>query len=346
MTNRVVAIWAVALGLALVAPVPAATAADVKDKAVETKDTLKEKAIDAKDTIKEKAVDAKDTIKDKAVEAKDKIKETTAAAKDKIKSKFDRDKDRTAKVDHSATMSVREAQSSLKAKGFDPGPIDGVFGPRTRVAVQDFQRSQNLTVSGQLDADTSARLSLAASRGGHTDSTAPSASPTTGTEKKESLKDKAVDAKETIKDKAVDAKETIKDKAVDAKETIKEKTAAVKDKVKSKMSRHDKDRPMAVMDVRQAQSSLKAKGFDPGPIDGVFGPRTRVAVQDFQRSEGLTITGQLDAETSARLSSMSRTSHTGPAAPSASPATTMEPPKDQPTPPTARETGQRSRQAP
>jgi len=304
MTNRVVAAWAVVLGLALVAPVPAATAADVKDKAVEATETIKEK---------------------------------TAEVKDKIKSKFGRDKDRTAKVDHSATMSVRQAQSSLKAKGFDPGPIDGVYGPRTRTAVQDFQRSENLMVTGRLDADTSARLSLAASRSGHTDSTAPSASPTT---------DKAVENKETLKDKAVDAKDTIKEKAVDAKETIKEKTAAVKDKVKAKMSRHDKDRPMAAMDVRQAQSSLKAKGFDPGPIDGVLGPRTRVAVQDFQRSEGLTISGQLDAETSARLSSMSRTSHTGPAAPSASPVTTMEPPKDQPTPPTARETGQRSRQAP
>ncbi len=337
MTNRVVAAWAVVLGLALVAPVPAATAADVKDKAVETKDTLKEKAVDAKDTIKDKAVEATETIKEK-----------TAEVKDKIKSKFGRDKDRTAKVDHSATMSVRQAQSSLKAKGFDPGPIDGVYGPRTRTAVQDFQRSENLMVTGRLDADTSARLSLATSRSGHTDSTAPSASPTTdkAVENKETLKDKAVDAKETIKEKAVDAKETIKEKAVDAKETIKETTAAVKDKVKAKMSRHDKDRPMAAMDVRQAQSSLKAKGFDPGPIDGVLGPRTRLAFQDFQRSEGLTISGQLDAETSARLSSMSRTSHTGPAAPSASPVTTMEPPKDQPTPPTARETGQRSRQAP
>jgi peptidoglycan hydrolase-like protein with peptidoglycan-binding domain len=326
MTNRIVAAWAVALGLALVAPVPAATAADLKDKAVETKDTLKEKAVDAKDTIKEKAVDAKDAIKEK-----------TADVKDKIKAKFDRDKDRTATVDHSATMSVREAQSSLKAKGFDPGPIDGVHGPRTRAAIEDFQRSENLTVTGQLDADTSARLSLTASRSGHTDSTTPSASPTT---------DKAVDKKETLKDKAVDAKDTIKEKAVDAKETIKEKTAAVKDKVKSKLSRDDKDRPMAAMDVRQAQSSLKAKGFDPGPIDGVFGPRTRAAVEDFQRSEGLMITGQLDAETSARLSSMSRTRQTGAATPSASPATTVEPTKDQPTPPTARGTAQRSRQAP
>jgi len=182
MTNRVVAGWAFALGLALVAPVPAATAADVKDKAVETKDTLKEKAIDAKDaikdktvetkdkikskfdrdkavekkeTLKDKAVDAKDTIKEKAVDAKDAIKEKTAAVKDKVKSKLSRDNDRPM-----AAMDVRNAQSSLKAKGFDPGPIDGIAGPRAVAALKAFQKSENLTMTGQLDRDTAAELGV------------------------------------------------------------------------------------------------------------------------------------------------------------------------------------------
>ena len=195
MTNRVVTGWAFALGLALVAPVPAATAADVKDKAVETKDTLKEKAIDAKDAIKEKAVDvkdaikdktvetkdkikskfdrdkavekketlkdkavdAKDTIKEKAVDAKDAIKEKTAAVKDKVKSKLSRDNDRPM-----AAMDVRNAQSSLKAKGFDPGPIDGVMGSRTVSALKQYQKSENLPVTGRMDRDTSAKLGVVA----------------------------------------------------------------------------------------------------------------------------------------------------------------------------------------
>jgi dGTP triphosphohydrolase len=177
MTNRVVATaWAAVLGIAVIAPVSAATAADVKEKAVEakdtikekaveTKDTLKEKAVDAKDTIKEKAVDAKDAIKEKTVDTKDAIKEKTHAMTDKVKSKLHRN--RTAKVDHYTAMDVREAQSSLKAKGFDPGTIDGRYGPRTQAAVQDFQRSEGLTITGKLDADTSARL------------TSPSASPAT-----------------------------------------------------------------------------------------------------------------------------------------------------------------------
>ena len=64
---------ACALALSATWALSPASATDVKEKAVETKDTIKEKAVDAKDTVKEKAVEAKDTIKDKAQHVKDKI---------------------------------------------------------------------------------------------------------------------------------------------------------------------------------------------------------------------------------------------------------------------------------
>ena len=42
---------------------------------------------------------------------------------------------------------------------------------------------------------------------------------------------------------------------------------------------------------------MKAKGFDPGPIDGIMGPKTTSALKDFQKREGLQVTGHLNAET-------------------------------------------------
>jgi hyperosmotically inducible protein len=57
---------------------------------------------------------------------------------------------------------VRAAQEALEAKGFNPGPIDGIWGPKTSAAVSDFQRKENLTVSGRLDAPTLAKLEIAA----------------------------------------------------------------------------------------------------------------------------------------------------------------------------------------
>lgn len=39
-------------------------------------------------------------------------------------------------------------------------------------------------------------------------------------------------------------------------------------------------------DVKVFQAALKAKGHDPGPVDGVYGPRTKAACASFQRAQG------------------------------------------------------------
>jgi hypothetical protein len=54
-------------------------------------------------------------------------------------------------------------------------------------------------------------------------------------------------------------------------------------------------------DVRAAQEALKAKGFDPGEIDGRMGPRTQAAISEFQRSAGLRETGRFDQDTRSQL---------------------------------------------
>ena len=46
-------------------------------------------------------------------------------------------------------------------------------------------------------------------------------------------------------------------------------------------------------DRRLIQSGLAALGFDPGPLDGLFGPGTRAAIGKWQSSKGMTATGYL-----------------------------------------------------
>lgn len=44
--------------------------------------------------------------------------------------------------------SVAQLQELLRNAGFDPGPIDGIFGTRTQSAVIAFQKSKNLVPDG------------------------------------------------------------------------------------------------------------------------------------------------------------------------------------------------------
>ena len=52
---------------------------------------------------------------------------------------------------------------------------------------------------------------------------------------------------------------------------------------------------------RQVQEGLQAAGFDPGGADGMFGPRTRAAIQSWQTSRGARATGYLDGASVAAL---------------------------------------------
>ena len=54
---------------------------------------------------------------------------------------------------------------------------------------------------------------------------------------------------------------------------------------------------------RQIQQGLEAGGFDPGGADGLFGPRTRAAIRNWQASRGGRATGYLDDTAVAALRS-------------------------------------------
>lgn len=124
---------------------------------------------------------------------------------------------------------VREAQSMLASAGHDPGPIDGIFGPRTENAVESFQAATALPVNGIVNQGTWDAL-----------------------------------------------------------------VAAIPDVL---MERGDRG-----ADVRSLQQLLKAAGFDPGPIDGIFGGLTENAVEAFQGANGLAVTGKVDGVTLDALS--------------------------------------------
>ena len=54
-------------------------------------------------------------------------------------------------------------------------------------------------------------------------------------------------------------------------------------------------------DVKKAQETLRDKGYYSGHIDGVMGPQTRAGIRQYQKSENLPVTGNLDNETAGKL---------------------------------------------
>ena len=55
---------------------------------------------------------------------------------------------------------VKKLQQALKAKGIDPGDIDGVFGPHTEAAVRAFQLQSELVPDGEAGKTTLAKLGI------------------------------------------------------------------------------------------------------------------------------------------------------------------------------------------
>ena len=61
----------------------------------------------------------------------------------------------TPLITHDQALTI---QRQLSAAGFDPGPLDGRWGPQTKAAVIEFQRSHDLSPDGIVGPQTAAAL--------------------------------------------------------------------------------------------------------------------------------------------------------------------------------------------
>jgi hypothetical protein len=63
------------------------------------------------------------------------------------------------------SQTVRNVQQTLKDKGYDPGPVDGMYGPHTQNALRHYQEHEHLTTNGQIDTQTLNSLNVQATPG-------------------------------------------------------------------------------------------------------------------------------------------------------------------------------------
>ena len=62
-----------------------------------------------------------------------------------------RDVDRPRPIGEATERGITEVQRRLAALGYDPGPVDGRLGRRTREAVRRYQRDARMSANGRID---------------------------------------------------------------------------------------------------------------------------------------------------------------------------------------------------
>jgi len=55
---------------------------------------------------------------------------------------------------------IKEMQQTLQDEGRYRGKVDGLFGLRTRASIREFQKAENLPVTGELDVQTAGKLGV------------------------------------------------------------------------------------------------------------------------------------------------------------------------------------------
>lgn len=195
---------------------------------------------------------------------------------------------------------VRELQQILRAQGFNPGPIDGVFGSMTKAAVISFQRFHGLDPDGLVGSTTWQVLERVSNPPAPTPppSSSPNPPPEAGVPTRPQAPFVNVKLLDTYKYYRGLPHQT------QAVEWLQTQLSLVTLVEFTQKWRNQPSEPFLPLqegsispEVKRIQELLQKQGFDPGPADGIFGPKTKAALIAFQRSKGMEANGVVDTIT-------------------------------------------------
>ena len=198
---------------------------------------------------------------------------------------------------------ITQIQARLKAAGFDPGPIDGVLGPKTRSVL--LRLEAGCTIVNQLVATADKRIFAPASEPQAYELTA---SANTLSKSEIQLLQKRLKAAgfdpgpvdgilgtttraalfrcksgcTALSELSGTSDKPTLDQTAEIQSSRATASALPTASVKT-ISGNQK--------IRLAQERLKAAGFDPGPVDGKLGPQTKSALEKYRASHNLTHSG-------------------------------------------------------
>ena len=232
---------------------------------------------------------------------------------------------------------VANLQKFLAQRGFNPGPVDGIFGTNTDATVKNFQKARGLLVDGIVGPRTWLSLcgsqqtranvtavppssTLLPSTNVNPSTTTPTAkgpSTTTPTAKGPSTTTPTAKGPSTTTPTAKGPSTTTPTAKGPSTTTPTAKgpstTTLPGCNPNSQMLQKGSKGPL----VANLQKFLAQRGFNPGPVDGIFGTNTDASVKNFQKARGLLVDGIVGPRTWLSLCGSQQTS-----APKISPSTT------------------------
>ncbi len=185
---------------------------------------------------------------------------------------------------------VERLQRNLRAAGHDPGPIDGALGPATRAAIRAYQREIGEPVNGRVREAWVQRL--------HQQLNPPTPAARTAPASGETARILRLQASLTVLGYDTRGVDGVVGPAT---------REAIRGFQQDQNLRADGNPSMALSNrveralTRHVQQQLSRLGFDPGPVDGVFGANTQMAISAFERQQGMPVSGQISPTLAAQL---------------------------------------------
>ncbi len=213
--------------------------------------------------------------------------------------------------DSGSTLATADLQRLLRDRGFDPGSVDGVYGPGTTEAVTAAQRFYGIQVDGVAGIQTVRALQSGASSTGFDPGGGSSLIDTARLQRllrNRGYYSGAIDGvygpgtqqavRNFQRDNGLAVDGVVGPQTLASLQTGNSGSVPTPAPFES-----GREISYSGSYTQQVQQLLRDRGYYSGAIDGVYGAATRQAVRQFQRDAGLVVDGDAGAQTLVALQS-------------------------------------------
>jgi peptidoglycan hydrolase-like protein with peptidoglycan-binding domain len=215
-----------------------------------------------------------------------------------------------AQAQSTMPYSTASVQRVLNDLGYSAGPVDGLMGGKTRNAIRAYQTDSGLPASGEPSLNLYGHLQDSYAER-YAQPATPAASTPMIAEIQGLLRQRGYDVPEVTG--TVDARTAtaIRSYQTDANlpaDGVPNATLLANLKIGTDATAST---GLNRAQIAQLQGELSDRGYDPGPQDGIVGPKVRTAIRTYQTDAGLPATGEATTSLLTHIQNAAAVAHAG-----------------------------------